>query len=111
MKRILCLNIAWMRSYKGVTNDTPEGQFRFMREGGGTPHEVLNFKPTNGRCYGYAAVLHGNINIARLGANTDDEFVDNVLVVWTATRPHGGRTIVGWYDGARVFAKQQERPE
>jgi hypothetical protein len=111
MKPILFLHVAWMRAYKGVTNDTPEGTFRFMREGGGTPHEVLNFRPTNGRCYGYAAVPHGSINIARLGASSDDDFVDNVLVVWTATQRGGGRTIVGWYNRARVFAEPQERPE
>jgi hypothetical protein len=110
MKPILVLNIAWMRDYRGVTGDTPEGTFRFMREGG-TPHEVLNFLPTHGRYYGYAPVHSGTINIARLGASPDDDFIDNVLVVWTARRPGGGRVIVGWYDGARVFATYQERSE
>lgn len=58
MKPILILNIAWMRDYRGVTGDTPLGTFRYMREGG-TPHEALNFLPTRGRCYGYAAVRDG----------------------------------------------------
>lgn len=52
----------------------------------------------------------GTINIARLGAQPDANFVDNVLVVWTATRPGGDRVIVGWYARARVFAEPQKRP-
>jgi len=110
MKPILILNIAWMRDYRGVTGDTPLGTFRYMREGG-TPHEALNFLPTKGRCYGYAAVGNGTINIERLGARADAESVDDVLVVWTATQPGGGRVIVGWYNGAKVFAEPQKRPE
>jgi hypothetical protein len=45
------------------------------------------------------------------GARPDDEFVDNVLVIWTSTRATGGNFIVGRYDGARAFATQQVRPK
>jgi Domain of unknown function (DUF3883) len=111
-KPILFLNVAWMRAYRGVTIDTPEGKFGFLHEGHGKPpHEVLNFLPQGGQYYGYAPVKNGTITITRLGAKPDDDFIDNVLVVWTATQPGVGSTIVGWYDGARVFAESQKRPE
>ncbi len=112
MKPILFLNIAWMRAYQGLTDDTPEGKFGFLHEGHGKPpHEVFNFLPYRGHCYGYAAVKNGTIKITRLGAGPDEDFIDNVLVVWTATQPGIGSTIVGWYEGARVFAESQKRPE
>jgi hypothetical protein len=110
VKQILFMNIAWMRFYRGIAGDTPEGGFRYMLERRGTPNEIFNFLPYRGRCYGYAAVPDGSINIKRLGASQGDEFIDNVLVVWTATQPSVGNFIVGWYDGARVFAELQERP-
>ena len=51
MKPIVVLNIAWMREYRGLSSDEPEGKFGYMR-GGGVPHEIFNFMPSRGRCYG-----------------------------------------------------------
>jgi hypothetical protein len=94
MKPLLILNIAWMRDYRGVKKDQPHGTFGYIRRAVGVPHEIFNFLPSNGKCYGYAAVTDGHVNIGKLGANEDDESVDEVLVVWTATSPAGGKYIV-----------------
>jgi hypothetical protein len=112
MKPILFLNLAWMRSYKGLKADIPKGTFAYMRTEKGKVHvhEAFNFLPTNGKYYGYAAVKNGHIDIRRLGADRDDTYIDNVLVVWTATRPGRGKVIVGWYKNARVLADAQWRP-
>lgn len=59
-----------------------------------------------------------DIKLSRIDSfcsNTDD-YLDDVLVVWTATKPiEGGTFIVGWYKHARVYrafqnnAKSKER--
>lgn len=98
-----------MRAYRGLANDIPVGMFGHMADGS-TPHEIFNFKPTKGRCYGYAPVRNGRINLQKLGAESGVEKLNDVLVVWTATHPEGGRYIIGWYDGAAVYAEHQERP-
>lgn len=110
MTPMLFMNIAWMRAYRGLGDDQAEGKFRYMREGG-VPHEIFNFLPTRGRCYGYAPIPGRGVNLRKLGASPGDTKVDDILVVWTATHPDGGRYIIGWYDGARVYAKPQERPK
>jgi hypothetical protein len=100
-----------MNHYQGATGDTPKGSFGFILKGLGTPNEVFNFLPYRGRCYGYASMRDGRVNIERLGAKRGAEFIDDVLVIWTATQPGVGNVIVGWYDGARVFAKFKVRPQ
>jgi hypothetical protein len=47
------------------------------------------------------------INLDRLGAGSDDTSIGGVTVVWTATRPGGGSTIVGWYKDATIFRSYQ----
>jgi len=110
MKPLLVLNTAWMRDYRGdLANDPPVGKFEFMLQGG-TPHEIFNFCPTESWCYGYAPVRGRTINLKRLDKNAEGS-LNGVLVVWTASKPSdGGRYIVGWYDGATVYSKMQERP-
>ncbi len=108
MKPLLVLNIAWMREYRGLGADQPEGKFGYMRKGG-VPHEIFNFLPSHGRCYGYAAVRNSYIDIQQLGAKSGDDVVNDVLVVWTATNPQGGSYIIGWYDRATVYEFAQHR--
>jgi len=73
-------------------------------------HEIYNFQPHKGRMYGFARPVRGTIEISRLGASPDDEYVSNVLVVWTAPHPRRGVVIVGWYDNARVYRAYQPPP-
>ena len=95
LTEILILNVSWMRKYKGLKNDVPVGKFKFLTSGG-VPHEIFNFLPYKGRCYGSAPVRNGTVNITKLGASEDASEVSNILVVWTAGHPGGGRFVVGW---------------
>ena len=73
-----------------------------------TGAEVENFLPKGGFCYGYVGVsVDHRINLHRLGAEGDANYVDGITVIFTATRPEGGRVIVGWYKHARVWKSVQ----
>lgn len=107
---MLFCNIAWMKKYKGGAKDSPVG-------GGKDPvkEERLNYKVFDGHMYGYVpATLYENtriIRLERLGAEARAESVPNVTVIWTATRPGGGRCVVGWYDDAIVYRELQDHPD
>jgi hypothetical protein len=111
MKRMLFLRTAWMKKYEGVSqSDKPSGGGSFVKKHG-WGGEIFNFRPLKGKMYGYVRLMRGeesNIAIDRIGAQSNDEYIDNVLVVWVATRPEGGTYIVGWYSDARVYNKVQE---
>lgn len=106
MQRILFANMGWMAHYEGITDND-------MIVGGGShdpndKHEVYNFQNLDGKCYGY--VQNSKNNLSRIDDSQNcTEFIDDVLVVWTATNDQfGGRYIVGWYKNARVFANYQK---
>lgn len=105
MKRILFANIGWMKRYKG-NNSTD------LIKGGGSytaldKHEAYNFTEIDGYCYGYVQpVRWGTIKLEKIDPNIDltKEYIDKVLVVWTATNPNTkGTFIVGWYKNAIVY--------
>lgn len=116
MKYLFC-NTGWMESYQGnSTADQISGGGSYVTEEG-TGHEVCNFHSYKGNVYGYVQPSHGQRsagvgiikleNIVNSNASEDDEFVDGVLVIWTAKRPEGGTFVVGWYRNATVFREYQ----
>jgi hypothetical protein len=105
--QVLFLHAGWAREYRGAADDPPQGTFGYIRAGNEDAVEALNFRIFRGRCYGYAP--HQSIDLRRLGGTRDDEYVDGILVVWTATDPaQGGRYIVGWYRNARIHSHMQQ---
>jgi len=105
--QILLLHAGWAREYRGLHDDPPLGTFGYIKDGNEDAGEALNFRVFRQRCYGYAP--HHTVDLRRLGGAEGDEYVDRVLVVWTATDPaQGGRYIVGWYHNARVYSHLQE---
>lgn len=110
---MLFCHIAWMEEYRGTANDTPLG-------GGSHPEkeEHLNFFEFDGYMYGYVPTPTRTIDVKKLrideAENTDQtdlaESARGVTVIWTATRPGGGRVIVGWYREAMVFRELEDRP-
>lgn len=100
-------NTAWMRFYAGVTDeDSP-------RDGGSweEKHEVCNFLPINGKCYGFVQPAGETIAIERIGADEGAEYLDNVTVVWSARSPSGHTVAVGIYRNARLHRNRQKLPE
>jgi hypothetical protein len=67
--------------------------------------EMFNFKPENGKMYGYAATSWNTINLAHFGADKHSNSVDDVTVVFVAKG-----VIVGYYKNATVFRKPQSLP-
>lgn len=108
MKKMIFFNITWMERYEGL-----EGNGALVHGGGsyveehGYGHEMFNFKKIEDKVYGYVQPS-GTNNLQRIGGSEDTEYIDGVLVVFTATHKGGGTHIVGWYKDARVFRNYQE---
>jgi hypothetical protein len=107
MNVLLC-NVSWMKRYQGVTrDDVPRHGGEYVREHG-FGHEAVNFKPHNGKVYGFVQLRRGTINISRLDPIAGEKTRD-VLVVWRA-RSTRGSVVVGWYKNATVFRNLQATP-
>ena len=68
---LVLFNIGWMNHYRGQTPS--DGIFNggsYVAEHD-TGHEVRNFEPANGSCYGYVRAPRGKINMMRLGAGAE----------------------------------------
>ena len=105
-----------MREYKGLqiyngeVHDKPEYGGGFVQEHG-WGGEMYNFKPYNGKCYGYIAANSGTINLKRIDPNAkDEEKISGVTVVWCA-RTKEGVKIVGWYKNATVYYNPKYIPK
>jgi len=110
MERIIFLRVGWMDKYEGLEGDKITGGGSFVqREGYG--HEIFNFKPNNGKLYGYAKSPGETINIRRIAKfPVNNDFIDDVTVIWVAGKPTGGVFIVGWYKNSRVYRNYKNRP-
>lgn len=106
--QIIFLKITWMRSYVGIHNDSSFGGGKFIQEHG-WGHELFNFAPKNGTCYGNKSGGK-SININKLGANSKDDKINNVTIIWTAPKKGGGVYIVGWYKNATLYRHSQKQP-
>ena len=106
-----------MESYRGNRkSDQITGGGSYVAEEG-MGHEVCNFYSHRGKVYGYVQPARGQSsasagsikleNIVGSHASKDDEYIEGVLVIWTATRPEGGTVVVGWYRNATVFREYQ----
>lgn len=110
MKRpLIVLHGIHLNDYGGSLEGFYAGGFKWAAENG-WGGEVLNFRPTSGRCYGHVEVLENSIHIEKLGTTPTSDLINNVLVVWTAPdpSPRRGRIVVGWYDNAKVYRYRQQ---
>jgi len=97
-----------MERYQGLrSGDQISGGGAYVKQNG-MGHEVCNFCSENGASYGYVQAPGKQINLKRIGANGDDDFIEGATIVWTATRPSGGTVIVGWYKNATVYRNLQQ---
>jgi len=104
-------NIGWMTHYRGAASDDQtlggHGHLKTSNHGA----EAFNFMPVAGRYYGYRPTGEKGVNISRLGADTRDDSITGVTVVWMARRPNSQDTvIVGWYRNATVYRAVQAVP-
>lgn len=107
MRPLVVLRIGYMDRYDGPDTITSGGAYIAANGVGG---EVFNFKPSRGKCYGYAMSLHfSGLNLGFID-NTQKWQVGDELagvdVVFIARRPGFGQVVVGWYRNATVFHRQ-----
>lgn len=112
MEKIVFFNIGWMKNYEGQTSrDVVKNGGEFVKENG-FGHEICNFlECKDGYCYGYVQPTKGTIDISKhFNVLKTENVVHDVLVVWSATRPGGGRYIIGWYKHATLFGYAKKIP-
>lgn len=98
---LVFVNIGWMVSYQGPTNDPTIGGHGWLKTHS-YGHEAWNFEPHQKRLYGYVP-RSARINLRKLGAAGNAERIDGVTVVWIARSPRNGVTyVIGWYRNASV---------
>lgn len=107
MRPLLVLRVGYMDRYDGPDTITSGGAYIAANGVGG---EVFNFKPSRGKCYGYAMSLHGaGLNLRFIDDTKkwqEGEELSGVDVVFIARRPGVGQVVVGWYRNATVFHRQ-----
>ena len=110
-----------MKYYKGACGaDVPYNGGKYVQENG-KGHEEYNFNPIlldgdKSYCLGFVETKSnkGNRNqwhIEKISGCTlalNEEFVDDVLVVWCATTDRNVISVVGWYEHATVYRHYQE---
>lgn len=108
MRPMVFLNTAWMERYEGLSGNDSEihGGGSYVEENG-YGAEIFNFKKIAGKVFGYAR-SGGLNNLQRLGANEDDDFIEGVLIIFTAKHEDGGTYIVGWHEEAIFYKDYQE---
>ncbi len=118
--RVLFCNIAYMKYYNGIIKNFDEPRFggKYVSQTGDA-HEKNNytqFETEDGfRCLGFFETKSTNgkyknqLHIEKItGVSKDEDFAENVLVIWCA-KYHDNRTvIVGWYKNATVYRNYNE---
>jgi HNH endonuclease len=101
-------NVSWMNEYRGISDlDSPLDGGSWSEK-----HEVCNFLPVDGRCYGFVQPPNGeSINIDRIGATEGVDHIDGVTVVWSARARSGKTVVVGIYRNARLHRNRQTLPQ
>lgn len=105
---MLLMNIGWMNHYRGQTaSDRIVNGGKYVAENK-DGLEVFNFMPIAGKHYGFVEPPRGGtLDLSRLGGSSEVEYVEGVTCIFTATRPKGGRVVIGWYANARVYREIQ----
>lgn len=99
-----------MNSYNGLINgDSIKNGGSYNRKNIG--HEIYNFSSYDGKYYGYVQPVGGStINLDRITGEKEKDSIQDVLVVWVATRDNYGQVVVGWYHNATVYRNYQTVP-
>lgn len=104
---LLVLRVGYMERYDGPNSIVNGGDYVTEHKDG---FETYNFKPSRGKCYGYASSINNaGIDLTYLDKSKQWEGGDKLAgvdVVFIATRPRVGQVVVGWYRNATVFHKK-----
>jgi len=104
--KVVFINLTEMDEYSGLEKNLKGGGKFIEKHGYG--YEILNFKPDEGKCFGYTPP-YGNINLSRISKEICRDghgmYIDDVSVVFTCSRKSEGRLVCGFYQHARVYSK------
>lgn len=107
MNPLVVLRVGYMERYDGPDTITGGGGYVLENGVGG---EVFNFKPSRGKCYGYAmSTKFAGLNLKKVDSSKtwlSGEGLTGVDVVFIAVKPKVGQVVVGWYRNATIFHKQ-----
>lgn len=110
--RILFCNIAWLKSYTGVSDEDKLGETRAGHVSKNNEnYESYNFQDYDGKCYGYVSNRGESLHLEKFeDVTAEADSVDNVLVIWVSKQIKTGKyVIVGWYKNATLNKYPQER--
>lgn len=103
MSKVIFCNIAYMKYYRGVTDeDKPSNGGKWVEENG-TAYECYNFMPFNHYCYGYFQHVGKKVDIGRVeNVPKSVDFLKDITVVWVANRK-----IAGVYDHSLMYRNRE----
>ena len=120
--RVLFCKVSNMKYYKGACNDDIAKFGGSFVEENGYGHEEFNFLPIyldeseEATCLGFVEPKSKNgvrntFHIEKIegckGAR-NEEFVENVLVIWCCQNEKGTINVIGWYKNATVYRRLQD---
>ena len=107
-KKVVFCEVAWMKHYRGVTEeDQPMNGGKYVEENG-EGGEVFNFKQFNRKCYGYVMHYGDELHIERYDKTLKNHSeAADMTVVWVASDGRGCK-IVGWYEHAAMYREWQQ---
>lgn len=104
---MVVLRVGYMDRYDGPATIVGGGEYIHKHGVGG---EVFNFKPSYGKCFGYAMTRNlSGLNLSNLDKTrrwSKGDELHGVDVVFIAKHPEFGQVVVGWYRDATVFHKE-----
>ena len=110
MDKIVFARIAWHPRYDGKY-PLPFTAAYWTEKSDSEFAEWLNFKSVRGKCYGWVKPSSSwTADLKNLEADSENDSVEGVTVIWVARDPNGGSKIVGWYENATMFSGLKDRP-
>ena len=113
-QRVIVVQVLNMEKYDGIYYDEGNLKDNYLSSGGSYPdtikHEQFNFRPINGRYYGYLPP-YSKIDLERVNSNAiiidpkHRRVIPNTLVIFTTTshQTKTGRYICGFYTNANLY--------
>jgi hypothetical protein len=111
--KVVFLSIAWMKKYQGSSeNDRPinGGSYVDLYK---EAHECCNYLPQKdnmlrGHVETWKATKDRQIHIENISEDIGKKNEETgVLVIWLATAPSGGKSVIGWWKNATLYRKRQ----
>ena len=106
-QKVIFCNVPMLKNYDVLENNDK------LLENSIEENEIsnvsLNFHNDNGYYKGFVETNNNEIDIKRIDPNCNSDSLDDVLVVWVADNLNGKKSIIGYYNHAKVYRHLQKR--